>query len=139
MGAACSRKGNQETFASDGENEQYNTQPRQPWPSPNNLNGPSRSALVMPQKNVEAMEKVMQEPARARISPRGGIKFFHHPDDYSFEAASSYDGAMSDDREERNKEEKKRLSRMLSEKANSVRSMTTKGASRVSAKPMCVA
>jgi hypothetical protein len=134
MGATCSRKAHQEV-QSEEEPEYPNKEFRQQWPSPNNTNGPPPVDSSVTHKKLEGMEKAKQEPQAVTVAavtvdtPVRGSRVSHQVDSNSGDAVSS--GEDADD----NREERKRLSRMLSEKASSVRFKTSfvakKGASRV--------
>lgn len=134
MGATCSRKAYQEA-RSEEEPEYPNNERRQQWPSPNNTNRPPPVDFSVTHKKLEALEKAKQEPhavmvlAVAADTPVRGSRVSHQVDFITGDAVSS--GEDADD----NKEERKRLSRMLSDKASSVRFKTSfvakKGASRV--------
>lgn len=138
MGAACSRIRDRRKKKSVDERGFGNKDPHPPWPSP--INGPQSTLdpILMPPKQFEAMEKGRHEPppTMAHRVPATGIAFSSEVNDHGLEDVGSQgEDASADDKDERNKDEKRRLSRILSGRASTVRNMTTivakKGASRV--------
>jgi len=145
MGAACSRI--RKKASNVDERELYeNKGPRPPWPSPSN--GPEPSTVDLSLRPSEVLEKGRHE---AVIVPPSVLA--QKITAFSSEATDVQPGLVHDDvgsgeseaaaSTEENKDEKRRLSRILSGRASTVRSMTSivakKGASRVRAltAPLC--
>lgn len=137
MGAACSRIRDYRKKASVDERDK--DPPCPPWPSPSTGPESTLDPILLAPKQFEAMEKGRHEPppALAQKARRGtSVPFPSALNEHGAEDVSSgEDGASADDKDERNRDEKRRLSRILSGRASTVRTMTTivakKGASRV--------
>ncbi|KAG0588162.1 hypothetical protein KC19_2G221200 [Ceratodon purpureus] len=138
MGAVCSRRRDHRKKVSVNEAGLGIIDPHPPWPSPNNGPESTLDPVLMPPRQFEAMEKGRHEPAPAMAHkvPATGILFSSEVNNHRLEYVGSQgEDPSADDKDERNKDDKRRLSRILSGRASTVRNMTTivakKGASRV--------
>jgi len=139
MGSACSRIRRKASHVD--ERELYdNKGPHPPWPSPSNR--PEPRTIDLSRRPSEALEKgrheavVVPPSARAhKITPCSSESKDVQPAVVIVDVGSGESEAAASTEE--NKDEKRRLSRILSGRASSVRSMTStvakKGASRVRA------
>lgn len=138
MGAACSRKCCRKKQPID-EEEVCKNVPHHRWPSLNNEKMTTLNPTVMVQNQLKASEKGKHDPppAMADIISATGVQFTFGVNDHDLETVDSGEVAPVIDKDERNTDEKRRLSRILSGRASTVRNMTSivakKGASRVRA------
>ena len=139
MGGACSRIRGCGRKASRDDREVTRTNaPHPPWPAPNDgRESTTLDPVRMPPKQLEAMEKGRHElpPTMAYTVSAAGVPFSSQVNDSGLADVGSGEHASTDEKDERTKDEKRRLSRILSGRASTVRNMTTivakKGASRV--------